>query len=273
MTTNTVIQNGKVTTPEWYAQHIAQGAAAAELKGDITFSESGQDVLDVNNTAQVTNNNTRRIKITARLQSEGVNLDNTAVWVCADSAVAMGDFLYYSKEYLQDRVNIFNDSAVAERQDPKIKNLMVNYFGNDISYFSQSTLQEVITNMQSAPKGMPKFISETANFYKFENVCGSKVDLTKVTTDIVQLVKNTFDPALSPLVHPMNEGDLYIKNGNIYSLEIRQFSTKFSKFNYGFFTMAKLNPDINKKRFFAFSPLTQDQVDFVNTFDAEIVNI
>jgi hypothetical protein len=258
----------KVTTPEWYAQHIAQGAAASALKGNITFSESGQDVLDVNNSAQVTNNNTRRIRITASLQTDGVILDNTAVWVCHDSAVAMGDFLYYSKEYLQERMNLLNVPV----SDPNIKNTMVNYFGNDINYFSQSTMQEVINNVTSSPKGMPKFISETANFYKFENVCGSKVDLTKVTPDIVQLVKNTFDPALSPLIHPMDDGDLYINNGNIYSLEIRQFSTKFSKFNYGFFTMAKLNSDINKKRFFAFSPLTQDQVDFVNLFDAEIVN-
>ena len=178
--------------------------------------------------------------------------------------------IYYSRSKL---VSLYEDDAqfvLEDSQDP-IKQANKIAFETLLGHpaphdrFNPEFIKNVV---KIKPRGLPRFINYTKNFYQFEDVCASEITADTLTKSILEKIQETFVDDYNPLLISLDEG-LYEKDGNVYMTDLTK---------WGYNPTHKLGVFINpiasdlygteKTLFFPFRPLSEKDMEFVVALNA-----
>jgi len=178
--------------------------------------------------------------------------------------------IFYSRSklvslYEDDAQNILEDNNDIIKQNNKT--VFEALLGHSAPHnrFNPEFIKNII---KIKPKGLPRFINYTKNFYQFEDVCVSEITADTITKSILDKIQETFTDDYNPLLTSLDEG-LYQKDGNIYMTDLTK---------WGYNPAHKLGVFINpitsdlygteKTLFFPFNPLSESEIEFVITLNA-----
>lgn len=188
-------------------------------------------------------------------------------WGPQDLFMRHKDHVYYYKPRMQsifdaDMANLAEDEQNPERMEAMTA---VNTFLGYEFAKTRTSMDFIKQLIKSKPAGLPTYVAQSTNFFKFRDVGDEKFSIDNIDRDLLDRIKNTFTGDYNPLLCDMTDG-LYLKDGQLYFTDI----TRWSHNPHG-----KLGVFVNpteseiydnaadKAFFFPFEQLTDEQVAFV----------
>lgn len=108
--------------------------------------------------------------------------------------------------------------------------------------------------------GLPHYRTSTPNFYKFDNVCSTKLSISDLTPMLLQRIKVRFSGRYNPLLTTTLFNSLYEHNGELYCTDLRMFLINPTA------KLGVFHNDGASVTFYPFAPLTAEQEQFVQDF-------
>ena len=252
-----------------YQEFLAKGARSPELLAPLVIPEPVPVVY--------TEEELKKIEAERAFETAfDVTFTSTPEW--GQSFFRHDGYIYYYKPYLeyvfsQDLQNIEEDLSNTTQQANIAKVQSFLGYANKKDVIGSTSLADIQAIIDLAPAGMPPFVAETANFYKFVDICETAITIDDVNKELLDQIKSTFTDNQYSVYYSNLGWGLYKKNGNLYFANLVHWKKTPGK-KIGIF----VSPDQNTEKypaasstsyFFPFDTLNQDELDFVNTFNAQ----
>lgn len=180
--------------------------------------------------------------------------------------------MYYYKPRLQqlydeDQIVLEADKSDTRRQESL--RAVNEYLGFDFTAdrISPEFIKQLI---KASPAGLPRYIAQSASFYKFYDVCETKITIDDLTPEVLNLIKTTFTSDYNPLLNNLADG-LWMKDGQLYFTDISRWSNNPNVKLGAFFDpidSTLYDNAVDRAFFFPFNILTAEEQSFVDTFGA-----
>jgi hypothetical protein len=176
---------------------------------------------------------------------------------------------YYYKEWLS---SIFATDAEVRVADTANTNFVdaATAIGNFLGrpYVPQEiTLDSIRSLIANPPKGFPQFVIETPQFFQFDDI-GQKINIDILSKTLLDKIKNTFTDDVNPLLRDLSNR-IFLKDDKIICTDITVFENNpNTKLGIIIVPTESEKYDVTKAYFFAFSPLTPEQIIFATNITA-----
>lgn len=252
-----------------YQEFLALGARSPELLAPLVIPDPVPIVY--------TEDELRKIEAERAFETEfGVTF--TATPERGTSFFKHDGYIYYYKPNLenvfsQDLQNIEKTISNTTQQANIAK--IQSYLGytDKKDVIGSTSLVDIRAIINSAPAGMPPFVAETPNFYKFIDVCETAISIDDVTKELLDQIKATFTDEQYSVYYSNLAYGLYKKDNTLYFANLIGWKKTPSK-KIGIFASPVDNTEnypaaSNTSYFFPFNTLDKEGLDFVNTFNAQ----
>lgn len=197
------------------------------------------------------------------------------IWGVNDEFCIHESHYIYEKAWLDwneddDATNISSDSSNSELTSAiaTVRGLAGDNFGT--SAVSYTDL------LRAMPAGLPPKVDDTADFdragvgfFRLESVGEVEATLDDITRENLDIIKNSFTDDINPLLSNLGLGGLYFKDGKAYYAKVTECWDNNPNAKLGVFMDTGKSSETYADAettafFFPFSPLTDEQQDFVN---------
>jgi hypothetical protein len=196
-------------------------------------------------------------------------VDPEMEWGVWDLYCRHDDKTYYYKNHLE---TMFGDDSAVRATDTEsdiqvetdtfLKSFLAKTAIADIN-----SLDAIRLLIQTPPGGFPKFVIETPQFFQFDNL-GQSISIDDLDRPLLDKIKNTFTSDANPLLWNL-VNRLFIKDNEIVCADLLRFDNNpTAKLGIIMVPEKSEKYDNSKAYFFAFSPLTGDQIEFANRITA-----
>ena len=142
-------------------------------------------------------------------------------WSKNDHYFIYGNSMYYYKPRLEEEIQ--SDISTSSEDIPDEYVSRLSELGLNLNIPSFNNNVEIKNMINSNPKGLPKFISESPQFFEFESVGMNEITPELMTRELLDKIKNTFNGNYTYI--PFTKTNMfYLKDDEVFFTNILEYT-------------------------------------------------